>query len=356
MGKVNKRTLTIHQLEVRTVQGNESGTEGRTISGYAIPYNSESELLYGFFREKIMPGAFDKSLGGDIRCLWDHNSAYVLGRTTAGTLDLRSDAKGLYFEVNPPETTWANDLCTSIERGDINQMSFGFNVNEDGDTWSDLEDGTVLREVNDGILGEISIVSFPAYTATSAGVRSLDQDIEKAEDKVKKRYEERTKDQPSEPDKRFFDYFKMMKAYDFRSTKGDSGKDADSDTLDVDGDPDADTAEEEEETKKDQKTRSKGDAEDDADGGVDEDPGSEADDPNNEDTTDGDENDEDEEDESDDNKRNKKHNHSNHRKHSKRGMDGAADDETDDLDSCDDCGIIAELCPECGCCQDCCLC
>lgn len=225
---------------MRAVTPGNDGEQQRTIEGYAVPYNSESELLYGFFREVIRPGAFDSSLNNDIRCLWNHNSSYVLGRSSAGTLSLRSDAKGIYFNVNPPETTWANDLVTSIQRGDINQMSFGFNVNDDGDIWSDLEDGTSLREVIDGNLGEISIVSFPAYTSTSAGIRSLIQDIEKAEDDVKKRYEERNKEQPSGPDKRFFDYLKMMNAYDTRAKKKDPDNDGDNDTS-ASGDTDNDS-------------------------------------------------------------------------------------------------------------------
>jgi HK97 family phage prohead protease len=205
MDKANKRTLTLDNLEIRAVPQSD-GAEKRTISGYAAVYNSESELMYGFFREVIRPGAFDNSLNNDIRALWNHDSAYVLGRTTAGTLSIRSDAKGLYFEVNPPETTWANDLCESIKRGDINQMSFGFTVNEDN--WESLEDGTEMRELLDVNLLEVSVVTFPAYSATSAGVRSIEQ----AEEEVKKRYEERTKQKTSEPDKRFFDYLKIMKS------------------------------------------------------------------------------------------------------------------------------------------------
>jgi HK97 family phage prohead protease len=203
MDKANKRTLTLNNLEIRAVP-QDNGSEKRTISGYAAVYNSESELMYGFFREVIRPGAFDNSLNSDIRALWNHDSAYVLGRTTAGTLSIRSDTKGLFFEVNPPETTWANDLCESIKRGDINQMSFGFTVNED--QWNSLEDGTEMRELIDVNLFEVSVVTFPAYSATSAGVRSIEQ----AEEEVKQRYQERNKQKATEPNKRYFDYLKII--------------------------------------------------------------------------------------------------------------------------------------------------
>jgi HK97 family phage prohead protease len=158
MDKAKKRTLTLDNLEIRAVP-QDNGPEKQTISGYAAVYNSESELMYGFFREVIKPGAFDSSLKMIFRALWNHDSAYVLGRTTSGTLDIRSDAKGLYFEVTPPETTWANDLVESIKRGDINQMSFGFTVNED--SWQSLEDGTEMRELMDVNLFEVSVVTFP---------------------------------------------------------------------------------------------------------------------------------------------------------------------------------------------------
>jgi HK97 family phage prohead protease len=199
-------TLDNLQIEHRAA-GDGQATEQPVIRGYAAVYNSESELLYGFFREVIRPGAFDSSLKNDIRCLFNHDSSKVLGRSTAGTLDIRSDAKGLYFEVEPPDAQWANDLCQSIKRGDINQMSFGFMTRED--SWQDLEDGTVLRELLDVDLQEVSVVTFPAYQATSAGMRSIDSEDEE----VKKRVEEREKDKPTGPEQRYLDYLKMINTF-----------------------------------------------------------------------------------------------------------------------------------------------
>jgi HK97 family phage prohead protease len=201
----NKKTWTIDNLEIRSKDmGN--GTEKPVISGYAAVYNSESDLLYGFFREVIRPGAFDNSLKNDIRALWNHNTAYVLGRSTSGTLDIRSDAKGLYFEVDPPDTQWANDLCTSIQRGDINQMSFGFETVSDN--WQSLEDGTEMRELLEVNLHEVSVVTFPAYQATSAGMRALETEDEE----VKSRIEQREKDKPQGPDKRFYDRLRFIES------------------------------------------------------------------------------------------------------------------------------------------------
>ena len=149
------------------------------LRGYAIVYNSLSEPLYGdLFRERINRGAFTKSLlENDQVCLWGHDTRYVLGRKSAGTLILREDDKGLYFEVELPNTTWARDLKESVDRGDIKQMSFGFKVVREN--WLDNKEtlkeyGMPIREINEITLHEISLVTFPAYTETN--VRDKNED------------------------------------------------------------------------------------------------------------------------------------------------------------------------------------
>ncbi len=141
--------------------------ETKTLKGYAILYNSLSEPLYNTFRERILQGAFSESLKRDDQvCLWGHDTKYVLGRKSAGTLILREDEKGLYFEVNISNSNWANDLYESVQRGDITQMSFGFNVKKD--RW--VEESQIdlpIREVLEMQLHEISLVTFPAYSETN---------------------------------------------------------------------------------------------------------------------------------------------------------------------------------------------
>lgn len=163
--------------EIRSIDINiqkSADTEGEPLKlrGYAIVYNSLSEPLYGdLFRERINRGAFTKSLlENDQVCLWGHDTRYVLGRKSSGTLILREDEKGLYFEVSMPNTTWARDLKESVDRGDIKQMSFGFKVVRDN--WIDdketlKEYGMPIREVEEITLHEISLVTFPAYPQTN---------------------------------------------------------------------------------------------------------------------------------------------------------------------------------------------
>jgi HK97 family phage major capsid protein/HK97 family phage prohead protease len=138
------------------------------ISGYAVVFNSLSRDLGGF-REVIAPGAFAGSLaGGDVRALWSHDHGIVLGRTKAGTLKITEDKTGLRVEIKPPQS--AAGYVESIRRGDVDGMSFGFMV--DRDDWTRSQDGTTVRTVTEGRLVEVSPVAFPAYPASSVGVRA----------------------------------------------------------------------------------------------------------------------------------------------------------------------------------------
>lgn len=151
---------------------------GKTrFTGYAAVFNSDSEPLP--FIERIMPGAFDKSLRSknNVKMYLNHDSTLVLASTRAKTLKLSTDQKGLYTETELPDTSYARDLAVMMERGDVDSMSFGFSVPRNGDRWS--EDGAV-RELREVRLHEVSVVTgFPAYRATSATIRSIDLLAEK---------------------------------------------------------------------------------------------------------------------------------------------------------------------------------
>lgn len=162
------RTLPIVELRV------SSAEEENYIEGHAAVFDSWSETLGGIFpfKEKVKRGAFTGSLEkDDIRALFNHDPNYVLGRNKAGTLQLKEDERGLFVKIFPPETAWAKDLRTSISRGDINQMSFGFTVEED--EWR-YEDGYDVRELRKVKLFDVSPVTFPAYTATDVGIRAME--------------------------------------------------------------------------------------------------------------------------------------------------------------------------------------
>ncbi len=160
-----ERRQTIRDLEIR------SEGDGMTLRGYAAVFNSPSEPLP--FTETIEPGAFRDSLKSrnDIKLLWNHETGTVLGSTRAGTLTVTEDATGLLIEASLPDTQAGRDAATLIKRGDVNAFSFGFRVAQGGDSWISSNE-RVLKRVN---IHEVSIVSWPAYTATegTASIRSM---------------------------------------------------------------------------------------------------------------------------------------------------------------------------------------
>lgn len=159
--------------EVRAV-GGEAGE--RRLQGYAAVFNQLSEAMWGM-RERIRPGAFAKTIQeGDIRAVWNHDPAHVLGRTKNGTLDLREDEHGLWVEIRPPETNWANDALESIRRGDVDQMSFGFETVRD---YWEGEEGQQIRTLVEVRLFEVSPVTFPAYPQTEISVRALRAEVKR---------------------------------------------------------------------------------------------------------------------------------------------------------------------------------
>lgn len=168
--EIERRCVTVDEL--RAVAPDD-GQDMRRIGGYAALFNTLSEEMWGF-REEIAPGAFARSLdnGADVRALYNHDPNYVLGRSTAGTLRLHEDERGLAFEIDLPETRYAEDLWRLIQRGDISQMSFGFRTVTD--EWR-MQDGVPLRRLDEVELFDVSPVTYPAYGQTSVDVRSRAQ-------------------------------------------------------------------------------------------------------------------------------------------------------------------------------------
>lgn len=155
-------------LELRVQETNGK----RTLTGYAATFNNLSHDLGGF-KEKITPGAFARSLHSnpDVMALSEHDSKKgILGRTKAGTLRLSEDNVGLRFECDLPDTSLGRDVATSVARGDLDSMSFGFVAKDDD--WQ-RSGGDTIRSLKDVDLFDISVVGNPAYPNTSVQMRSL---------------------------------------------------------------------------------------------------------------------------------------------------------------------------------------
>lgn len=145
--------------------------QSKKIVGYAAVFNSSSQDLGGF-TEIIRKGAFAKTIQeSDVRALWNHNDDVVLGRTKSGTLTLSEDDQGLRIEIDPPDTQAARDLMALIGRGDIDQMSFAFRAVRDA--YTKRGDGSILRELLEVRLYDVSPVTYPAYEETTVNLRSL---------------------------------------------------------------------------------------------------------------------------------------------------------------------------------------
>lgn len=172
-----RRVLAATNLEVR-VAGSDS--EPRIV-GYGAVFNSPSEVMSDFFaggfREYVAPGAFTKTLkdGADVRALLNHDPNFVIGRTKNGTLTLREDDKGLWYEATPPDTQWARDLIATMRRGDIDQSSFAFRTVRDRWGVGADDEGNEIDErwLLEAQLFDVSPVTYPAYPAATSDVRSI---------------------------------------------------------------------------------------------------------------------------------------------------------------------------------------
>lgn len=181
------------QKEIRAIETiKATDDEQMTVEGYALRFNKLSNDLGGFV-EEISPEALKEADLSDVRALIDHDSSKVLGRTTSETLELTVDDEGLYFRCQLPNTSYAKDLYENIRLGNINQCSFGFILDEDGDSFEKRDDGLfkrTLRKIKS--LFDVSIVTYPAYddTDVAPALRSIEAIKESEQEELRKAQQE----------------------------------------------------------------------------------------------------------------------------------------------------------------------
>lgn len=162
-----------------------------TIEGYFAVFNSNYDIAQGM-SESIAPSAFEGQLSGDVRALVNHDTTLVLGRTTAHTLELRTDEHGLWgkITINPKDGD-AMNLYERVKRGDVSQCSFGFDITDEESTIS--ENGDIHWTIKGVELYEVSCCTFPAYESTNISARSKERDeiISRANDAWRERMKER---------------------------------------------------------------------------------------------------------------------------------------------------------------------
>jgi hypothetical protein len=143
------------------------------VRGYAAVYNSLSQDLGGF-REMIAPGAFDRTVretnAGDNDVLGRLEHHVLLGRTSSGTVRLATDARGLLYEIDLPNTQAGRDVAELVSRGDIFQSSFAFHLHPNGEDFDVSPGGWLVRHLLDVDLVDVAPVTTPAYPATSVAL------------------------------------------------------------------------------------------------------------------------------------------------------------------------------------------
>lgn len=165
-------------LKMENMQAREDG-EALFLEGYFAVFNSDYELWPGA-TESIAPGAFDESVSGDVRALFNHNTDLVLGRTSAGTLELKQDSHGLWGKIRiNREDADAVNAYARIRRGDITGCSFGFEIAAEETDYR--EDGSIHWTITKIVpLYEVSPCTFPAYQETTVSARQREfEDIRK---------------------------------------------------------------------------------------------------------------------------------------------------------------------------------
>ncbi|NEX51018.1 HK97 family phage prohead protease [Lactococcus lactis] len=179
-----RKNYQVRNFRSLDLNANNDAAE-KIISGYFIVFNSETELYEGCF-EEIAPESFDNVDLSDVRALIDHETSKVLGRTKSGTLTLSVDAKGVYGEIKVNENdTEAMNLYSRVQRGDVDQCSFGFNILDEA--METRDDGSYKFTIKAIELFEVSVVTFPAYADTAVEARSKQiENMEKRELLAKK--------------------------------------------------------------------------------------------------------------------------------------------------------------------------
>lgn len=143
------------------------------MSGHAAMFGAVARIGNGW--ETISKRAFDNALSSsaDVRLLYNHDPSNLLARTASGTMELRTDGRGLAVTADIADTTTGRNVRTLISRGDLDAMSFGFKVTKD--SYSVAPDGRQLRTIEDLELFDVSLATFAAYKeAADVVLRSID--------------------------------------------------------------------------------------------------------------------------------------------------------------------------------------
>ena len=172
------KMVDIRYSEVEVETRNIDEQQSTVIRGYALKFDKPSEDL-GFI-EYLDKRCLDNADMSNVVALLNHDSNYVLGRT-GRNLTLGTDETGLWFELEPNNTSYVRDLVENMSTGLINKCSFAFSIREGGDKWEKRDDGKYVRTVTSiDKLYDVSVVTSPAYEDTEAMLSARSKDSMKS--------------------------------------------------------------------------------------------------------------------------------------------------------------------------------
>lgn len=172
-------------IERRSTRGDTTrdAANSRVIVGHAARFGIVTDVA-GQFLEKVMPGAFKRSIRErvDTAFLVNHDPSLIVGRVSNGSLSLQEDSLGLSFKCTAINTKAADDLLECLRTNTLNRCSFGFTVPEGGDRWSFAMDAQGnrrhLRELTDVTLMDCSVVTYPQYDGTDAAIQEEESGLD----------------------------------------------------------------------------------------------------------------------------------------------------------------------------------
>lgn len=175
------RDMTLAAIEAKQDEEDQA-EERKVVEGYATTFDApyvlyEDEDLV--FLEQVDAKAFENTDMNDVIMQYNHEGR-VFARQSNGTLEVKTDDKGLFISADLGGTEIGRELFEEIRGGYTNKMSFGFKV--DGEDWDeqrkDGEKDRVLRTITSiSKLYDVSAVSIPANDATSISVRELSDGV-----------------------------------------------------------------------------------------------------------------------------------------------------------------------------------
>jgi len=191
--KYNNITMEkrIYNLESR-IEKREDGKE--VVIGYGSVFNSRSENLGGFY-EYIDANAItnDTIKNSDVRALINHDPNLILARSKngEGNLKLSIDERGLRYEYEMPDLSYARDLSINLKNGNISQSSFAFTIASNGEKWDTDKEGRDIRTITKiDRLFDISSVTYPAYPDASSDLVVAQRSLSLYKENKEKKEEE----------------------------------------------------------------------------------------------------------------------------------------------------------------------